>query len=173
MRTSILIISVLEFMIACGIAAIMALAGVAKLLDPRIAMEFLKTTYGIPAVWGERIVYSLGTLELMFAILLLLGIGRWRWPATITLLLVGFFIGIMVDVHLRNPFVGIDCGCFGKLQSPVGGESLLSHIRLNLALAGGLVLQMFARTHLQKTSHVNSLGRLADNEASTERAQSA
>ncbi len=154
MRNS--VIELVEFLSVMIVAIVMALAGAAKILDPGPAITFMKVAYKIHVVLSEPLVYSMGALELLVASALALGIGRWRWPAVMSLFLVGLFAGILIEVHLRHPNVSISCGCFGKLQAPVGGASLLSHFALNLALAGCLGLHIFLAQRRFRSSEKSS-----------------
>lgn len=122
----------------------MALAGSAKILDPGGAIAFLKHGLGLSAVVSIPIVYSLSALELLLAAVIILGIGRWKWPITATLALIGCFFGLLFEVRLLHPNVGMTCGCFGRLQSPLGGESLSSHIKFNIGLTAACILNLAA-----------------------------
>lgn len=134
---------VAEFFLGCAVAGVMSLAGAAKLLDPGPAILFMNIAYKMPVARSEFVVYSLGAIEILAAICLAAGIARWRWPIITTLILVALFIGALIDIHFRHPNVGISCGCFGKLQAPVGGNSLLSHLALNFAASACLIVLIF------------------------------
>ena len=124
------------------VAFVLMLAGASKLLDPGRALEFFKYGFAIPVPVGVWLVYGLAAVELVLGAALAYGQGRWVWPAVACLLLVGGFLGLMVAVYLRFPYVAIECGCFGALQAPFTDHSLLSHFRLDAALAALLLLQL-------------------------------
>lgn len=124
------------------VAFVLMLAGASKLLDPGPALVFFKSGFDIPVAVGVWFVYGLAAAELVLGAALVYGHYRWIWPTVACLLLVGSFVGLLIAVHLRFPHVAIQCGCFGSLQAPVAGKSLLSHLRLDAALAALLLLQL-------------------------------
>lgn len=129
-----LTLRLLLFGTALAVGLALATAGVSKLLDPTDALVFMQTGFNIPVSSGVWIIRGLALCELALGLLLAYGNGRWVWPAHACLVLVGGFIGMLIAVHLRHPNVALHCGCFGALQAPIGGKSILSHLRLDAAL---------------------------------------
>ncbi|MBX3396162.1 MAG: hypothetical protein KF841_12435 [Phycisphaerae bacterium] len=133
-----------EFATATVLAAVMALAGATKILDPGGAIAFLKNGLGLSAAVSIPVVYSLSALELLLAGAIILGICRWKWPIPATLALIGCFFGLLFEVRRLHPNVGLSCGCFGRLQSWLSGESISGHIMLNSLLALACFLNLVA-----------------------------
>jgi hypothetical protein len=128
------VLRVTLFLIALTVALAMTVAGLGKFLDPALGIKFLKSGYGVHAQIGTWIIYAIAIVELLLGLALAYGNGRWTWPAVTLLALTGGFMGLLVGVHLRHPHVAIDCGCFGALQAPLAGQSILSHLQFNAAL---------------------------------------
>ena len=114
------------------LAAVFAVAGVAKLLDAAGSTRAL-IGFGIPA----RVAGPLGTLlpvaELAVAVALIPLATAW-WAALGALLLLGLFVVGISDnlARGRRP----DCHCFGQLHSrPVGAETLTRNAALAVVAA--------------------------------------
>lgn len=118
-----------------GLAAVFAVAGLAKLRDPRGTRNSLME-FGVPTRLTPVIVVLLPLAELVCAIALL----RHRWAvsgaAGAIALLAVFSVGITANLARgRAP----DCHCFGQMSSsPVSWWTLVRNLAL-LALAGLVV----------------------------------
>ncbi|MFQ5425306.1 MAG: MauE/DoxX family redox-associated membrane protein [Phycisphaerae bacterium] len=158
-------IRVTLFITATAVALTMALTGFGKLIDVAPALKFLKVGFDIPVMSGRWIIYGLAGLELFAGFALAYGNGRRLWPAVVCLALVGLFTGLLVAVRLRHPFVAIHCPCFGALQAPLGGKSILSHLQLNAALTFLLVAYAVLLGIYRRRQRKNMSGSTADSPA--------
>lgn len=119
------------------LAAVFALAGVAKLADrdgSRRAME----GFGVPTRMSGVVAVILPVAELAVAIALVSTSFAW-WGALSALgLLTAFVVGVVVNLSRgRHP----DCRCFGQLHAaPVGRSTLIRNVVL-AAVAGYVVWQ--------------------------------
>ncbi len=113
------------------LAGVFLYAGVIKMLDPaEFAVQI--RNYQLAPWWAiHPAAISLPLVEIVAAVLLLLGI--WAFEATVVLggLLVLFMVGIGWAMHLG---LDVECGCFGG-DSRVGWGLLLQDAAL-LAAAG-------------------------------------
>ena len=118
------------FLIArIGLAAIFALAAVAKLADRRGARATL-VEFGLPPILAGPGAITLSVVELTIAVLLFPTVTA-RWGALAAAITLAVFCTVIVRSLARGERP--DCNCFGQLHStPVGPAALLR----NLALAG-------------------------------------
>jgi len=128
--------------IALGVAIVFAFGGFAKLADPTLSLVFFKTGLGIPVFMARWIVVGISCAEIGLAAWLAYDLGRSCRSAWAALVLVGFFSGLLLAAHELNPASSISCGCFGQLQPPLGGRSLLSQLKLDALLAVLLLMQI-------------------------------
>jgi uncharacterized membrane protein YphA (DoxX/SURF4 family) len=93
-----------------ALAGILGYAGLIKLFEPNGARDAIIAYRVFPPSWVGFLGWALPTVEVLLAILLLVGLFT-RWAALATaLLMVGFIAGI-TSVWIRG--YSIDCGCFG------------------------------------------------------------
>lgn len=93
-----------------GLAGVLGYAGIVKLLETNGAREAIIAYRVFPASWVGFLGWALPTVEVVLALLLLIGLFT-RWAAVLTaLLMIGFIVGIS-SVWIRG--YSIDCGCFG------------------------------------------------------------
>lgn len=110
-------------------AALIALAGAQKLLDPTMTVGALRSM-GLPSSrWFVR-AGSAAELALGVAAITLGGAAIW-WLVAVSYLAFALFV---VAALRRGTMIG-SCGCFGREDTPPH----LSHVALNLALAGAAV----------------------------------
>jgi thiol-disulfide isomerase/thioredoxin len=115
------------------LAAILALAGTAKLSDRRrFATDLIEL--GIPSTLAPTVATLVPAAEISVAIALLPAASA-RWAAVAALTLLTIFTGVIVDARRRG-FTG-DCNCFGTLAVAPQGRRALAR---NGALAGLCVL---------------------------------
>ena len=103
------------------LAAILAVAGAAKLADPAGSRKAV-TDFGLPARVAAPLALLLPGAELLAAVLLLPAFSAW-WGALLALsLFVSFAVGIALNLtNGRKP----DCHCLGQLHSePVGWRAV-------------------------------------------------
>jgi uncharacterized membrane protein YphA (DoxX/SURF4 family) len=93
-----------------GLAGVLGFAGAVKLTEPQGAREAVLAYRVFPVSWASFLGWTLPGLEIVLAILLLLGLFT-RWTASITALLMMTFIVLISSVWIRG--YSIDCGCFG------------------------------------------------------------
>ncbi|MBI1377491.1 MAG: DoxX family membrane protein [Frankiales bacterium] len=93
------------------LAGILFWSGLAKLLESNDARREAILAYRVfPASWVDFLGWALPGVEVLLAVLLLVGLFT-RWAALGTaLLMLGFILGIS-SVWIRG--YSIDCGCFG------------------------------------------------------------
>jgi uncharacterized membrane protein YphA (DoxX/SURF4 family) len=93
-----------------ALAGVLGYAGIVKLLEKNGAREAIIAYRVFPASWVTFLGWALPTVEVVLALLLLIGLFT-RWAALLTaLLMIGFIVGIS-SVWIRG--YSIDCGCFG------------------------------------------------------------
>jgi thioredoxin-related protein/uncharacterized membrane protein YphA (DoxX/SURF4 family) len=128
---------VLLLTIRLVLAAVLAVAGVAKLLD-RAGSRRSMREFGVPAALATPLAVLLPSAELAFALALLTGALAW-WGAIGALALLSVFI-VAIATNLargRTP----DCHCFGALHSePVGWTTVARNVVL-AGLAAFVVVQ--------------------------------
>ncbi len=117
------------------LAAVFAVAGVAKLFDRNGSRQAL-ADFGVPAPAVPVAAWLLPLVELATAIALIPpSSARWGALAALVLLL-GFVAGIANALRRGKD---VDCGCFGKLYSAVAGRATLAR-NAALAVGAGIVL---------------------------------
>jgi uncharacterized membrane protein YphA (DoxX/SURF4 family) len=93
------------------LAAILFWSGGAKLLETQDARREAVIAYRIfPSGLIDTLAWALPTVEILLALLLLVGLLT-RWAALGTAILMGSFIVGIASVWIRG--YNIDCGCFG------------------------------------------------------------
>ena len=120
-----------------ALAAIFAVAGVAKLADRKGSRQAVED-FGVPARLSGVVAIVLPVAELCVAIALISTSFAW-WGAVGALGLLGIFVAAILAnlVRERHP----DCQCFGQLhKSPVGRSTLIRNLVL-AAVAGFVVWQ--------------------------------
>jgi hypothetical protein len=123
------------------VAFVFALAGFAKIDDPTSAIVFLKLGFDVPFDAAARLVLMIACVEMVLAGWLAFDLGRSLRPAVAGLALVGCFSGLLLAVAHANPRSTWTCGCFGALQPPWGGKTLMSHLKFDLVLAAAFLCQ--------------------------------
>jgi uncharacterized membrane protein YphA (DoxX/SURF4 family) len=92
------------------LAGILGYAGLTKVFEPDGARIAVMAYRIFPVEWTVFLGWALPALEILLAVLLLVGLFT-RWAALVSgLLMVAFIIGI-ASVWARG--YSIDCGCFG------------------------------------------------------------
>lgn len=138
------------------LAVVFVAAGWPKLLDPEGTVRSVRAFQILPEALVRPVAYGLPMLELVLALLLVLGIGTRLAGFATGLLMVVFLAGI-ASAWARG--LAIDCGCFGSTGAAVadpvpgyvkdiardllflGAASLLVvHPRSRLSLDGALGL---------------------------------
>jgi len=117
------------------LAAVFAVAGVAKLADPAGSRRAVGE-FGVPRALAGPLGTALPVMELAVAVALLPAVSAW-WAAIGALVLLAAFIAT-IAVNLargRQP----DCHCFGQLHSAPAGGSTLARNGVLAALAGFIV----------------------------------
>jgi protein-disulfide isomerase/uncharacterized membrane protein YphA (DoxX/SURF4 family) len=113
------------------LAAVWAWAALAKIGDPRRFVQVVRAYDATPEWLSKAIGYGLPTLELVLALLLLLGLIT-RYAAIVSAaLLVVFLVGIG-QAAVRG--LEIQCGCFGGAGGPSTSTSYTLDILRDLAL---------------------------------------
>jgi uncharacterized membrane protein YphA (DoxX/SURF4 family) len=94
-----------------ALAAILLWSGLAKLFESSDGRREAILAYRVfPVGWADALGWALPGVEVLLAVLLLIGLFT-RWAALATaLLMLGFIVGIS-SVWIRG--YSIDCGCFG------------------------------------------------------------
>lgn len=125
------------FLARLVLAAVFAVAGVAKLFDLAGSRKSLRD-FGVPDVLARPFALLLPLAELLCAAALLFDSTAWWGAGGVALLLLLFIVGIGISLARgRKP----DCHCFGQLSSePVGPGTLVRNVLL-LGLAGLVVWQ--------------------------------
>jgi uncharacterized membrane protein YphA (DoxX/SURF4 family) len=112
------------------LAALLGVAGVAKLLDQAGSRRAV-VDFGVPGRWAPPVALGLPLVELAAAVLLLPPATA-RWGGLLALLLLAFFAAAIAVSLSRGR--APDCHCFGQLHSaPVGWSTLMR----NVVLAAG------------------------------------
>jgi thiol-disulfide isomerase/thioredoxin/uncharacterized membrane protein YphA (DoxX/SURF4 family) len=117
------------------LAAVFAVAGIAKLLDLTGSRKSLQD-FGVPDIFARPFALLLPLAELICAGSLLFDSTAWRGAIGVAVLLLLFIVGIGINLARgRKP----DCHCFGQLSSkPVGPATVVRNVVL-LGLAGLLI----------------------------------
>jgi peroxiredoxin/uncharacterized membrane protein len=118
------------------LAAVFAVAGVAKLLDRKGSAKSL-AEFGVPAGLAPAMGVVLPVVELACAVALVVDAWAWWAACGVAALLVVFIAAIGVSLARgRRP----DCHCFGQLSSsPVSGKTVARNVVL-VVLAGVVVV---------------------------------
>lgn len=92
------------------LAGVLGYAGLVKVFEVDGARTAILAYRIFPVEWASFLGWALPAVEILLAVLLLIGLFT-RWAAIISgLLMVGFIAGI-ISVWVRG--YSIDCGCFG------------------------------------------------------------
>ena len=118
-----------------GLAALLAYAGVSKLLDPAALAEHIQNYRVLPDAWAGGLALGLPVLELV-VVVGLLGGSHAAGAALLSGVLLSAFALAMAQAKLRG--IDLECGCFG-------GHSRVSwwKVGLNTGL-GALAFAMVA-----------------------------
>ena len=92
------------------LAGILGYAGFVKLIEPGGARFAILAYRVFPVEWASFLGWALPGLEVLLALLLIVGLFT-RWAALVTGLLMAAFIAGIASVWARG--YSIDCGCFG------------------------------------------------------------
>ena len=123
------------------LAAVLLAAGGPKFLDPEGTVRSTRAFRLLPEVAVRPFAYGLPLLELLLAVLLLVGLTT-RWAAAATAGLLAIFMFGISMAWIRG--LSIDCGCFGgggnTVADPVPGY-ISDQVRdaVLLLLVAGLV----------------------------------
>ncbi|MGD7707155.1 MauE/DoxX family redox-associated membrane protein [Microlunatus sp. Y2014] len=131
----------LSLMVRLALAGILLWAGLAKLVEPLVALQAVAAYELLPQALIPIVGYGLPLLEVAMGLLLLLGLLT-RWVAVGTAVLMAVFIAGVASAWARG--LTIDCGCFGGGGQVAPGETqYLAEILRDLgfiALAAWLVV---------------------------------
>ncbi len=122
-----------------ALAAVFAVAGLAKLRDPRGSRE-ATAAFGVPRALVGTVAIGLPAVEIAVALLLLPVVTRW-WAAVSALALLVIFCLAIGRAMARGE--APECRCFGQLHSAPAGWSTLAR---NAVLAAAAVF-VVARGH--------------------------
>jgi uncharacterized membrane protein YphA (DoxX/SURF4 family) len=130
-------VNALALAVRLALAAVFAVAGVAKLRDPHGAQSTVGAV-GVPAALRPTAAFVLSALELGTAALLVLpGLGV-IGAAFAAALLVVFLVGLTTQ-YVRG--VEVPCACFGQIAvTPAGVPTL---VRNAVLLGGALFVILF------------------------------
>ena len=138
-----------SLVVRLALAGILLWAGLAKLVQPLVALQAVAAYELLPQSLVPIVGYGLPLLEVATAVLLLAGLLT-RWLAVATGLLMLVFIAGVASAWARG--LSIDCGCFGGGgQVDPSQTQYLSEILRDLgfiALAGWLVVFPLSRFSL-------------------------
>ncbi|MGB3676371.1 MAG: MauE/DoxX family redox-associated membrane protein [Candidatus Nanopelagicales bacterium] len=152
------------------LAGVLGYAGLIKLFEDEGAKRAILAYRVFPPDWAGFLGYALPIVEVLLALLLLVGLFT-RWAALVTaLLMLGFVVGI-ASVWARG--FSIDCGCFGGggdvTADDVDTRYLTEIIRDSLFVLMAVFLVAWPRTRLglepPRKTH-DSLGEGKDFESS-------
>ena len=124
-------------LVRLGLAAIWVWAGYSKLTDPNVFVRAVRAYDATPEWLSQAIGYGLPVLELMLALLLLLGVVTRAAAIVSALLFVVFLIGL-IQAAARG--IKLDCGCFGGGGATNGATTYTLDILRDLGL---LVLAVY------------------------------
>ena len=113
------------------LAAVWAWAALAKIGDPRRFVQVVRAYDATPEWLSKAIGYGLPTLELVLAVLLLLGLIT-RYAAIASAVLALLFLVVLLQAAARG--LDIQCGCFGRGGGPSTTTSYTLDILRALAL---------------------------------------
>jgi peroxiredoxin/UPF0716 family protein affecting phage T7 exclusion len=109
------------FLSRLALAAVLAAAGIAKLVDRTGSRDAL-AGFGLPRRWIDPVATALPVAELAVALALLPRRSAW-WGALAALVLLAVFTAVVGRALARGERP--DCRCFGQLApSPIGGGTL-------------------------------------------------
>lgn len=111
------------------LAGILGYAGVVKMFETDGAREAILGYRIFPVDWAGILGWALPALEILLAILLLLGLFT-RVAAIVTAVLMSAFIAGIISVWVRG--YSIDCGCFGG-GGDVGTQGLTGRYTAEIA----------------------------------------
>jgi len=114
------------------LAAVWAWASLSKIGDPRRFVQAVRAYDATPEWLSKAIGYGLPMLELILAVLLLLGLIV-RYAAAVSAVLYGVFLIGIVQAAARG--IKLDCGCFGG-----GGASTSTHYTIDILRDLGLLI---------------------------------
>src|SRR5277367_6554107 len=119
--------SVVLLVVRLLLALVFALAGIAKLADPRGSRKSM-LEFGVPAFLARPLAWLLPLLELACAIALIPIATAWWAADGVLALVVLFIVGISISLARgRTP----ECHCFGQLHSsPAGPKTLVRNVVL-------------------------------------------
>jgi hypothetical protein len=126
---------------ALAMAAVLAVAAVAKLVDHPGARESLKG-FGVPEAAAGPLSVALPLVELTLAGLLVVPATRAAGAAGALVLLIAFTGGIARALAGGRPG---DCRCFGQLTAGRAGYGALLRNVVLVALAAGVLVQEASR----------------------------
>jgi uncharacterized membrane protein YphA (DoxX/SURF4 family) len=92
------------------LAGVLGYAGLTKIFEVDGARTAVLAYRIFPVEWAGLLGWALPTVEILLAVLLLMGLFT-RWAALITGLLMAAFVAGIASVWVRG--YSIDCGCFG------------------------------------------------------------
>lgn len=92
------------------LAGILGFAGLTKIFEEDGARTAIMAYRVFPVEWTGVLGWALPAMEILLAVLLLVGLFT-RWAALLTGLLMVAFIAGIASVWIRG--YSIDCGCFG------------------------------------------------------------
>ena len=129
--------TVLTWIVRVALAAVFAVAGVAKLRDPQGAQATVGGV-GVPAALRPAVAFGLSVVELATAALLVLP-GLAVTGAFVAVLMLSVFLIALGVQYMRG--IEVPCACFGQLQvTPAGMPTLIR----NIVLAGGALFLLIA-----------------------------
>lgn len=114
-------------------ASLFILAAVLKLSNPQGFAEAIQGFQIVPGHLVKLLAYALPWTELLAGVLLLIGMWSRACALLITLLLLGFIVGI-ASVLWRG--LSTTCACFGSLEFPCGHEVGYCQIIRNTVFVG-------------------------------------
>jgi peroxiredoxin len=137
------------------LAAVFAVAGIAKLLDRGGSRQSLRE-FGIPRIAIGPLAWGLPLAELACAVLLVSAPLAWWGSLAALALLTAFTLAIVVNLAQgRTP----DCHCFGKVHSEAVGWGTVVRNVVLMALAGVIGIQGIGNTGPALTTWLGGLSR--------------
>lgn len=125
------------------LAGIFGYAAYAKLKQPWMLFAMSVDSFQILPPWGVTLVArTLPWIELILALLLLLG-WKLRWTAAAVTALLAVFFGVLVHAYIKG--LTIDCGCFGPGEK-LGPMKLVEDGSM-LAVSLGVTIGAFLSPH--------------------------
>lgn len=127
------------FLVVLPPAFLLALGGVAKLVDPLPAADMISIAAGWRLSNALPFGMILGVSEFALALALCACVQTSKIPALIALMLYAAFAGVPYSVAQLNPKAAT-CGCFGSLSAKPIGRSLWLQIGIDCFSIGLLLL---------------------------------